>query len=393
MKAFAAAILPRTDRLISDWIGPASVFLVCTGLLWLPERGLFPKLAYPAVLSAIILVACHPKAMLDWIRQPVGMVLALFAGYFALTLGWTDSDEAPQALIMRQTQVVLWCALVFLLARANFERLRGALMLAAGLASLAAVYEVTRFLLVGASARLASEGALSNPLLISHIYGFFGALWLGWLLTDSAGGSRLTRITALVPILLLLVFTGSRTPLLATLATGLWLAAAIGGRRAALLLVGLIVGCGAIVVLFQDLVLARGLSYRPEIWANALNQGLQKPWFGHGLGAPLTIQLPDFSYAFRDPHNMTLSVFYRGGFAGVGLWVALYTVALVGALRHRRDRFVVVASAAVVYGLVAGMTEGGALFPRPKEHWFLIWIPLAFLIAAIDRSTRLVRLP
>ena len=35
----------------------------------------------------------------------------------------------------------------------------------------------------------------------------------------------------------------------------------------------------------------------------------------------------------------------------------------------------------VVFGFFAGLTEGSAFFSRPKEQWFLIWIPLALLAA------------
>jgi len=44
---------------------------------------------------------------------------------------------------------------------------------------------------------------------------------------------------------------------------------------------------------------------------------------------------------------------------------------------------VLICSAAVVSGLVAGLTEGISYLSRPKEHWFLIWIPLSFLAAAL----------
>jgi hypothetical protein len=41
----------------------------------------------------------------------------------------------------------------------------------------------------------------------------------------------------------------------------------------------------------------------------------------------------------------------------------------------------------VVFGFVAGLTEGSAFFSRPKEQWFLIWIPLALLAATRLKRT------
>jgi hypothetical protein len=40
-----------------------------------------------------------------------------------------------------------------------------------------------------------------------------------------------------------------------------------------------------------------------------------------------------------------------------------------------------------VYGIGAGLTEGGGILSRPKEHWFLLWIPLA-IIAALSVAQR-----
>ena len=48
----------------------------------------------------------------------------------------------------------------------------------------------------------------------------------------------------------------------------------------------------------------------------------------------------------------------------------------------QRTSLVLIASALIVFGFTAGLTEGGAFMSRLKEHWFLIWIPLALLSSA-----------
>ena len=50
-------------------------------------------------------------------------------------------------------------------------------------------------------------------------------------------------------------------------------------------------------------------------------------------------------------------------------------------LENRKSPAVLLASTWLVFGLAAGLTEGNAFLPRPKEHWFLIWIPMALLYA------------
>lgn len=83
---------------------------------------------------------------------------------------------------------------------------------------------------------------------------------------------------------------------------------------------------------------------------------------------------------------MTLSVFHQGGVVGLLLWGILYLATLLGCWKQRANPLVFALSATVVYGLVAGMTEGGSFLSRPKEHWFLIWIPIALAAAALLKA-------
>lgn len=107
----------------------------------------------------------------------------------------------------------------------------------------------------------------------------------------------------------LLLSTGSRTPLLAVVATSLWLAALTLDRKS-LVVLGLLVSMSAaIVLLAPEMVMQRGLSYRTEIWAEVLRQIAGKVWFGHGYGASMKIPIVRPQQTrFSDPHNLTLAV-------------------------------------------------------------------------------------
>jgi len=143
-------------------------------------------------------------------------------------------------------------------------------------------------------------------------------------------------------------------------------------------------GIGATGVWFfgADL-LDRGLSYRPFIWAETWKQIMPALWLGHGYGTGIDIVLPDSGRILADPHNLTLGVIYQTGLVGGALWLALYVYSLLSAWRIRGSGLVLVSSTLLVYGFVAGMTEGGSFMSRPKEHWFLIWIPIAIHLAVL----------
>ena len=61
----------------------------------------------------------------------------------------------------------------------------------------------------------------------------------------------------------------------------------------------------------------------------------------------------------------------------------MHGAALWACWQQRSDLYFIIAGALVVYGLGAGLAEGGGILSRPKEHWFLTWIPLA-LVAALN---------
>ena len=78
---------------------------------------------------------------------------------------------------------------------------------------------------------------------------------------------------------------------------------------------------------------------------------------------------------------------YYTGIIGLTLWLAMHGLALFQCWKHRSNYLFIVCGALLVYGIGAGLTEGGGILPRPKEHWLVTWIPLA-LIAALSIRTR-----
>lgn len=68
--------------------------------------------------------------------------------------------------------------------------------------------------------------------------------------------------------------------------------------------------------------------------------------------------------------------------------MAIYALAFGFSWKNRKSPAVLLASTWLVFGLAAGLTEGNAFLPRPKEHWFLIWIPMALLYALWIQQVR-----
>lgn len=365
---------------------PFGVFLFLTGMFWIMDHGNFSKIFYWSILlPALLLIVNNPKSLMYVVKSKIGAAFILFATYFIITIQWSVSENNWLSLIKRPFFVFFLFYLVFELGRRRHDLLTKSVKYTAIAAVLAALVTLAQFYVSGNAGRLSGYGALSNPLLVSHVFGFFSAIWLG----SYFAGERNFEPKSILSFLIcsaLLFATGSRTPLVALLVTIIWLAALSFNKKSIFIVCVLIATVCVIFLAFPEAILQRGLSYRTEIWANVLRQIYSQIWFGYGYGTSLQIKLANIPYPFSDPHNLSLAVFFAGGIVGIFLWVALYGVALHQSVFLRNDKRVLVCSAVVVYGLAAGMTEGGSFLSRPEEHWFLIWIPLALLAAATYRE-------
>jgi len=383
MTRFAFLPVPRTpNQWLAEVILPLGLFLVLTGMLWTGDRKLYSQLFYVLVAFPICLLAILDRRLLrDALRIPTCLALIAFVGYVALSISWSGSEDDATSLIKRPFYILCLCLAFCTVARVNPKMLQWIVALAALAALPTAALTLIVFGTSGAEERLSGLGALYNPLLTSHVYGFFLTLWIAhWAGTPTP--RPLLTLAAVAILGALIIATGSRTPLVALSATVLWIAALRGGPKGVIACVGLGIAGLALMLAYPEALLNRGFSYRPQIWGEVSRQILENPILGHGYDHPLRVQLDAFGFPFSDPHNMTLSVLYQGGMMGALLWGGLYGTALFSCWQLRRYPRVLICAAPVMYGLVAGMTEGGSFLSRPKEHWFLIWIPFSLLCAA-----------
>lgn len=378
----------RCDDALTGVVLPVGLTALLTGMLWVGDAGHYPRIfMWLVALPAVVLIALRPGALRAVAESPVVAAFAAFAAYLLVSLLWATPERSVDSLIRRPLMVLVTFVAVHEVGIRHPERLRQVVHLSAAAALAGACYALVRFALDGMPGRLSGYGALDNPLLVSHVFGFFTALWVGRHVVEGRPSASLSLL-AIVVCGALLLATGSRTPLVALTATVLWVALIRPGRRSAAFAGGVLLLGVLILGFWPEILLQRGVSYRPQIWGEALRQIAAHPWFGHGYGSPIHIHLPDFAFPFREPHNLTLSVVYDAGVVGGLLWLSIYGVALAGAWRWRQAADVAWFSAPVVYGLFAGMTEGGSFLSRPKEHWFLVWIPLALLAVAVARERR-----
>ena len=379
-----AATQTRLYTLIAQYWLPLGYFLLLTGMIWLPELSTHTKLyygffAFPALLGLIV-KPCLFKTLL---REPIIVFFLLLAALMILSLDWSQ-EHSPASLTKRPLYIFMLFAGCAIMACRDVKLLLTTLRISAVVMSLGAAYNLIQFLpSATADARLVGTGTLRNPLLSSHVFGFFCAYWLATWATSQSRNSWIAILLAL-PLLAVVLETGSRTPLLAIFAVALWLMM-ITGKKGLYVFAAVCLAAVALYFVAPDILMERGLSYRPQIWQQALEQAQEKLWFGYGYQSEFIFTIPGMQQ-LEDPHNVELAVLLHLGLVGLIIWAAMYFALLRKTLQLRHDAAIQVASALVCYGVFAGLTEGSSFISRPNENWYLIWIPLALFAALSIRQ-------
>ncbi|MGH8435391.1 MAG: O-antigen ligase family protein [Pseudomonas sp.] len=362
--------------------------MLLTGLFWVTDGSLYTKLYYALMAApALIALIMAPRNLLMILREPMVLALLAFCAWVLLSLTWTQTNHDLGGLAKRPLYVFMLFASCALIASQDEQLLLKALRIGAALGALAALVNLGLHLVAPPeNGRMIGTGGLRNPLLTSHVFGFFCTYWIAAWLTRSERHEWLPVVLSL-PLLAALLATGSRTPLLALIMTSIWMLV-MTGRRALYLIAALALAAGISVLLMPEALLERGVSFRPQLWSDAIRQAAEQLWLGHGYDSAYAFKVAGLDQVLSDPHNVELAVLLELGLVGLGLWLLIYGLTFLRCLQSRLDRQFQLASALVVYGLSAGLTEGSSFLSRPNENWFIVWIPLS-LVAALSISQRL----
>ncbi|WP_460118678.1 O-antigen ligase family protein [Pseudomonas sp. S2_C03] len=382
----------RVFDFICLWILPAGYFLLLCSMFFLPDRSLLHKLYYGLFSIPTLIALCmRPRELRELLRDPIFIAVLLFAAWALISLAWSPGDDGFSGKLKPPLHLLMLFAGCYLLIRHRSEVIQPLLFSAAIVALVATICYLYAFVGIYAPGlRMIGGGAFDNPLLSSHLFAFFCAYWLSLSMTCRRPQILWLSIPAMAVMFAAVIATGSRTPLVGLTLAALWLSFICWNRRSILLLGLMGVGGAAVLVLFSSMILDRGNSYRFEIWQFVLHKIAERPWLGHGYDASLEVDV-GVGYTLAEPHNFALGVLYYVGIIGLIPWLFIQAWALLSSWRQRLQPLLIIASTWLVFGIGGGLTEGGGILSRPKEHWFLLWIPLA-LIAALSINQRAGRL-
>ena len=152
-------------------------------------------------------------------------------------------------------------------------------------------------------------------------------------------------------------------------------------RRRFLLYLGIFITTAAIVFINIPELLARGDSYRFEIWSGYLSSTLScSAFIGCGWGVELPFTTADGS-KIAHPHSMYVQHLFWGGIVGLTLLLLALVPPIFAGIRRAHY-----AAWALLPGCIALAFDGKSLIAQPNERWFLVTVPLAILIATLTNK-------
>ncbi|HGM5582068.1 TPA: O-antigen ligase family protein [Pseudomonas putida] len=327
-------------------------------------------------LPTLVLLWSARKVFIEGFkRQPaLWSAVLLLLLWNAVSLGWSSTEEGGREL-KRLLYILLFLLAFPLLAQPGAARNLTLLRLGGGLLGVAALVSIIHFygmLANPLSTRLEGVGEISHPVLGAYVIGCAVLLLLygrplrplpqlGWVLALACLGA----------FMLLSQSRGAAMGvLIAMLLAPLWYRDRYSG------LIALAAALLSIVVfgLCRDLIMERGVSYRPEIFRVAIGLISEHPWTGLGLGGTYRIETP--GYIFDHTHNMFTHVAVELGLPGLLLWVAAWLFAFGEIVRARHTAFGKLLLGVWIFSSVAMQLDAASLTGTPRAEWFISWLPV-----------------
>lgn len=368
-------------RLGLTWLTLGLVWFLL-GITWISttkfyQQGLIVFFWLPAMW------ACwsYRTALLDLWRKEKSLLTALVAlvAWAAVSAFWSAAEE-PAREVKRLIYVVL-----FLLGLACLMRqpLRVVLVLqwaGFGLALAALVALVQRY---GIEAkpwawRMQGYGLLDHPIIGGYVFGIALVWW--FCLPPSRTMLRFVWALGLLALFAFIVMTQSRGVWIALLATVLLMPAWRSGRAGLFVAFLLLVVAALGYWLFGSYVVARGTSYRPEIFAASLAMIGDRPWLGLGLGSDY--QVGALGRMFDHTHNLFTHAAVELGLPGLILWLAVWLRCFVIAVRERATFLGSALLGMWFFSTFALLFDGANLWDSPRPEWFLTWLPVGLALGA-----------
>ena len=380
------------------------LFVQVSGKVWVESGSarnaqVYIWLLLPALVCLCVGAVARVRIGLN--RQYI--IWGAFLAWVALSTLWaTNSESSSVSLAKRGLLVWLYLMAILFLLKYDEGFLRGALVAGIVVVALGALVSlIYQYGYVGRSfayrAYRMKELGIGNFINYGHpvASGIFHGAIATWALTFALDRKNTSRQS----LLWLSVFAVLAIYVFLTYTRGAWFAL-LGGFIAAvffqnskrgwwLLLISGVAVAIVFVIMWPQLVVefeTKQLSGRGSIWVYYF-EVMSGHWiFGHGLGTEFLYMWPDGVQQSPHAHSLYLQQVYDSGIISLALLGAGLLGLAHKAWKLRSNYWVRLAFPALVFALIAMLTDVERVFTRPGDYWTLFWLPVAILLAVPMRS-------
>ncbi|KKA04310.1 polymerase [Pseudomonas ogarae] len=221
-------------------------------------------------------------------------------------------------------------------------------------------------------ARLEGLGELSHPILGGYVIGLAAIWMLHWMPRHI--GLQVLWAGALGVLAVFVIASQSRGAALALLLSVLAMPIYCRDQRARIIAATALVLAMLTFWLLEPLIMARGASYRPEIFMSSLHMIAERPW--GGLGVAADYRITSHGIKFDHAHNLFSHVTIQLGLPGLLLWCIVWFAVLREAWCARDSLLGRGVLGMWVFSFLAMQFDAASLTGTPRAEWFITWLPI-----------------
>ncbi|WHS60879.1 O-antigen ligase family protein [Pseudomonas sp. G2-4] len=372
---------------LTVWASIGFLVLLC-GPWVLPNNKLYHQMLIVLLWAPALLALFHRDFRLLF-KQPECFFFVLFVAWTFLVLAVEGGDN-----VFGKAKVTFYVALtlagVLLAAQNRKWRLESMFLYASIIGGVFAAASWAYFYGLSARpvhSRVIAIGLWDTPIMAAHAVGALAIM--------GAFTLRARHLPPVVMALLLIPATGYALFLGFSQTRGVWIGLVacllvMGVARpsrlgSGLLLLGAL-GVACIALFKPEILLQRGVSYRPELWRGGIQLILDHWATGLGFNEYL-IPVPEIARSFKHPHNLFLDTGVRLGVPGLLLFGWLWLTAGWRGWISRAQPLGQVLLALWVFSGASLLTDGIGLWLKPNADWLITWLPIALSIVLAARGS------
>lgn len=375
-------------ELLSDriWRNGALIVLCLVSVLSLESQS---AASFSTYILALVMLAGYQNWK-DVFHSYWAWLVTGLLGYLAASSLWSDPFSAAEfrSILIRAVLVFLFViALAECQLRGQVQRWLAQALALVGFVAVSAAIVV--FLVTSPDdGRLNGLGQLDNHVVAALVWSVLLVFALHLLLNTDKTAWRLVGVLSALMYVVAIYLSDSRTAWVAGAlgAATIVSAHAITSRRLFIGFVFAAAGMIAVVAIIianlpsaPDWLLPRGASFRPDIWASALDRISPDHWL-FGLGILTSDDFQIGSQLFAHPHNMYLSMLYQGGVVALVLFLALLIGCALWFLRNYDHRDAKIGLSVLAVTIPAYLLDGHELIDKVGDTWFLVWLPVGLML-------------